>query len=46
MQVDLNLTQNGTNGEKPTNGVAEQTNGVSKRKLADENEDTRDEIKT
>ena len=48
MQVDLNLTQNGTtngltqngtgsNGEKPTNGV--EANGVPKRKLADENED-------
>ena len=48
MQVDLNLTQNGTtngltqngtSGEKPTNGVAEQANGVPKRKLAEENED-------
>ena len=50
MQVDLNLAQNGTtngltqngtgsNGEKLTNGVTEQANGVPKRKLADENED-------
>lgn len=50
MQVDLNLTQNektngptqngtGSNGEKLTNGVTEQANGVPKRKLTDENED-------